>query len=220
MATSTNPLLEPIFKKLQEAFVRRGSSTLVGLGRFFRICDRDKSGTLSRHAIPGPCPLLRRNRNERPSAGALWQREEFALALRKYQLVLQERELALLFDEFDRNKDGSITYTEFLRSMRGTLNDARKAVVKKAFDKLDRDGSGVITVDDVRGVYSVKTNPEVVSGKKSADEVLQEFLGSFDGPDRDGKITLEEFEEYYASVSSCVDDDRHFNLIVFQAWKL
>ena len=50
--------------------------------------------------------------------------------------------------------------------------------------------------------------------------MLKEFLEAFDGIDRDGKITREEFEDYYANVSAVVDDDSYFQLMIWNAWQL
>ena len=38
------------------------------------------------------------------------------------------------------------------------MSDARKRVVNEAFQKLDKSGDGVVTIDDLRGVYDVKVN--------------------------------------------------------------
>jgi Ca2+-binding EF-hand superfamily protein len=52
--------------------------------------------------------------------------------------------------------------------------------VRKAFDRLDKDKSGIINVDDIKGVYNGKNHPDVKAGKKSEDEVLSEFLDTFE----------------------------------------
>lgn len=50
---------------------------------------------------------------------------------------------------YDIDKDGNITYEEFMRGLRDELNDRRLGMVKKAFAMMDKDGSGQITVQDV-----------------------------------------------------------------------
>ena len=47
-----------------------------------------------------------------------------------------------LFRAFDKNGDGTIDYDEFLRVVKGPMAPKRVALVKKAYRKLDRDGSG------------------------------------------------------------------------------
>ena len=49
--------------------------------------------------------------------------------------------------------------------------------VQRAFEKLDKDKSGNITVEDLHGVYDVTQHPKVVSGEWTEDEALGAFLG-------------------------------------------
>jgi len=104
---------------------------------------------------------------------------------------------------------------------------SRKKKVAQAFKKLDKDGNGWIDINDVRGVYNARKHPDVLSGKKTEDNILQEFLETFetahnmrnnDAPDY--VVTKEEFEEYYNMVSCSIDDDMYFTLMIDQAWKL
>jgi Ca2+-binding EF-hand superfamily protein len=60
------------------------------------------------------------------------------------------------------------------------MNDFRRNIAKKAFNILDKDRSGIIRLDDVRQVYNAKSHPDVKSGKKSEDDVLMEFLDTFE----------------------------------------
>jgi len=60
------------------------------------------------------------------------------------------------------------------------MNDYRRKLVEQAFKKLDRDQSGEITINDLRGVYNASNHPDVRSGKKTENQVLTEFLTSFE----------------------------------------
>jgi len=66
-----------------------------------------------------------------------------------------------------------------MRSVVGEMNNYRKALVKRAFEKLDRNGNGVVELDDIKGFYNAKMHPGVRSGKKTEDDVLTEFLDTF-----------------------------------------
>jgi hypothetical protein len=60
-----------------------------------------------------------------------------------------------------------------------------------------------------------KKYPKFVSGEWTEEQVLQHFLNSIDTPcNPDGKVTREEFINYYAGVSSTVDDDSYFDLMM------
>lgn len=103
----------------------------------------------------------------------------------------------------------------------------RKALVKRAFDRLDRNGNGVVELDDVKGFYNAKMHPDVRSGRKTEDEILTEFLDTFElhhsiknPKDKDGKITFKEFVEYYNNVSASIDNDQYFELMMTNAWNL
>ena len=77
-----------------------------------------------------------------------------------------------------------------------------------AFSKMDKSGNGFIDPEDLIDSYDASKHPDVLAGKKTADEVLREFLDTFDvGGEKDGKVTRNEFENYYSNVSASIDDD-------------
>ena len=61
--------------------------------------------------------------------------------------------MRIAFGEFDRNGDGSIDYEEFLRTVRGEMNEGRKKISLQAFNVMDKDGSGVIDIIDVNLMF-------------------------------------------------------------------
>jgi len=108
-----------------------------------------------------------------------------------------------------------------MKALRGGLNERRTALVDQAFNKFDRDGSGVIDLDDLRGIYDASRHPKVLSGVMKASDVLADFLKTFDGSSNpDGAVTREEFQAYYAGVSAGIDDDEVFDLMMNNVWQL
>ena len=154
-------------------------------------------------------------------------RQEFEKACRDFKMEISSEDIGTLFQAFDINRDGTIQYDEFLRMIRGDLSEHRRRLVEKAFQKLDRDGSGVVEVSDLQGVYNAKKHPAVIEGRKTEEQVLGEFLETFeqhhnvmaDNP-RDFRVTLEEFIEYYTNVSASIDDDMYFSSMMNAAWNL
>ena len=152
---------------------------------------------------------------------------EFNKAMQDYMLGFSEGEISKLFTHMDIDRSGLIEYDEFLRTIRGPMNPARKAIVKKAFAILDKDNSGYVDINDIRGVYNGSKHPDVQAGKKTEDQILQEFLETFetahnmrnnDAPDY--IVTKEEFEEYYNNVSASIDRDDYFEVMMNSAWNL
>ena len=60
------------------------------------------------------------------------------------------------------------------------MNSFRRALAEQAFNKIDADHSGELTIDDLRGVYNATQHPEVKAGRKTEDAVLLEFLKTFE----------------------------------------
>ena len=142
-------------------------------------------------------------------------------------LGLSDPEILSIFNMFDRNRDGTIDYDEFVRVLRGPMNGFRKRLVLQAFKKIDKDGSGFVDYNDIKDIYNAKRHPDVIQGKKTEQDVLLEFLETFEihhnicmseAPDH--IVTLEEFEEYYNNISSSIDNDQYFELMINNAWKL
>nr|P80364.1 RecName: Full=Crustacean calcium-binding protein 23; Short=CCBP-23 [Homarus americanus] len=74
----------------------------------------------------------------------------------------------------------------------------KKAAVEAAFKHLDKTGDGVVTVEDIKGVYSAK----VVKGEATEEEILKKFLNMFESSTSvDGKVTKKEFLDYYSGLS-------------------
>ena len=85
---------------------------------------------------------------------------------------LSPSEFERIFKYFDRNNDGRVDYDEFLRGIRGDLNERRRALVQQAFKKLDKTGDGVVTVEDLENTYSVEFHPKFKSGEMSKKDIL------------------------------------------------
>ena len=152
---------------------------------------------------------------------------EFNKAMKDFGLGFSDSEIQTLFSYFDFDRSNAIEFDEFIRAIRGPMNPARKRVVALCFKKLDKDGNNWVDINDVRGTYNAKKHPDVVAGKKTEDQILQEFLQTFeiahsirnsDAPNY--VVTKEEFEEYYNNISASIDNDAEFELILTNAWRL
>ncbi|XP_028375185.1 calcyphosin isoform X1 [Phyllostomus discolor] len=207
-------------EKLREQCLSRGASGIQGLARFFRRLDQDRSRSLD--------------------AGELQQ------GLAELGLVLDMAEAEGVCRRWDRDGSGMLDLEEFLRVLRPPMSQAREAVIAAAFAKLDRSGDGVVTVDDLRGVYSCRAHPKVRSGEWTEEEVLRRFLDNFDSSsEKDGQVgahgvlpappdlavynhsepvcpqvTLAEFQDYYSGVSASMDTDEEFVAMMTSAWRL
>jgi Ca2+-binding EF-hand superfamily protein len=77
----------------------------------------------------------------------------------------------------DRDRNGVLDVNEFLIGIKGDLSERRKKFVKMAFNLLDTDRSGFVTVEEMMAIYDFSQHPEVKTGKKTVKEAMREFMG-------------------------------------------
>ena len=193
--------VEKILNQIREKIASRGIKGVCSIARYFRIVDENNTQTIDF--------------------------KEFKKCCEQFQLNLTDNEIQIAFVSFDRDNTGEIDYDEFLRTIRGDMNDFRRNLVNQVFNKLDINSNGEISFEELHAKYSAKNHPEVLSGKKTEEEVLKEFMDTFQdtynylcGTETDNIITLEEFMEYYENISMIIDDDEYFEIMLNNAWNL
>lgn len=183
-----------VLQKIRETLKARGAHGIRGLGLVFRRMDNNGDRKMDRH--------------------------EFMWGLRENGHNLSPSEFERIFKYFDKNNDGKLSYDEFLRGVRGAMNENRKQFVAIAFKKLDKTGNGIVDIQDLVNTYDVSFHPKFKSGEMSKNDILNEFMAQWDTVVKDGKVTLEEFVEYYNDVSASIDEDDYFELMMRNAWHI
>lgn len=203
--SGNNPNVNPVFAlerekpdqvlgKIKEKLISRGAHGIRGLGISFRRMDDSGDNKLDRM--------------------------EFMWGLKENGHDISPAEFERIFKYFDKNNSGKIDFDEFLRAIRGDLNPVRRELVHLAFQKLDKTGNGIVDLEDLRGAYNATKHPKYISGQMTEDDILAEFLQQWDTLKKDGKVTLEEFEDYYKDVSASIDRDDYFELMIRNAWHI
>jgi len=190
------PTPEQALDKVRRRIIERaGGSGFRAVVRSLRLMDDDGSRSLSR--------------------------AEFKDGMATYGVALSTADVDHVFSQFDRNGGGSITITEFLRTLRGPMNPRRLKLVKDAFALIDHDGSGVVTFDELKTAFGkgLPQHPAIKAGTKTEQQVLKEFVADWD-KSGDGKVTQDEFTEYYSDLSANIDDDDYFELMIRNAWHM
>ena len=196
---------DELVQKLRAKLASRGARGMIGIQRIFKILDDNGSGTL--------------------------EIQEFWKGLCDFRLKFSQEECRQLFEIFDENQSGDIDIDEFINSIRGPMSPFRKELVRKAYKKLDFNGNGLVEAEDIHNMYNAKNHPDVKTGRKTEQEIIQEFLETFEAHRElskgdkaskkgDGIVTLNEFMDYYSSVSASIDNDEYFQLMMTNAWNL
>lgn len=146
--------------------------------------------------------------------------EELEWGLSDYGVDLTPTQLEHVVSYLDANGDGSVDIGEFIGGIRGPMSDKRKRLVLQAYAILDKTGDGVVTVEDLAGSYDVSQHPDLLSGKKTQGQILVEFMKQWENGQADGKVTKEEFIEYYDDISCEIENDNYFELMIRNAWHI
>lgn len=186
--------LAPLLNRIRTRIVERGAVGIKGIGRLFKIADDNNSRSIDL-------------KNELPKL------------MTDIGVILNKTELSELARLLDRTGDGTISYDEFLYQMAPPLSEERIKWINKAFDKLDVDGSGVVSINDVQAVHNPDKSELVKMGKTTANAIFANLLRSYDD-DADGSITRDEFIDYYREISPSIDTDEYFAEMMKNAWKL
>jgi Ca2+-binding EF-hand superfamily protein len=187
-----NHMLTNLKKELKG---RAGATGFIGLQRKFRIMDDDGSKTLDLG--------------------------EFKKAMKEMNMNLSDAELRMLFEYFDVDHSGSINFEEFIQGVRDPLTDRRLRLVMMAFGKLDTSGDGAVDAQEIASKYDATKHPEVIAGRMSSEQVLRHFLDTFDvGGEIDGKVTRQEFINYYSNIGASIDNEEYFELMIRNAWHI
>jgi len=185
---------EALVDRVRAALRARGTYGIRALGKAFRILDDRRDGKLDR--------------------------EDLKWGLFDFGVRLTDEEFEMLLDAVDTSGDGLVSYDEFLLAVRGPMSERRRAVVAEAFARLDRDGSGQVTAEDLVGVFNAKFDEGVRAGTRTEAQALGEFLEQWDTLEADGSVSPAEFERYYADVSASIDSDDYFETMVRKCWRL
>lgn len=145
---------------------------------------------------------------------------EFKFGLKSYGIEVTEDELKALMKYFDTNRDGKISLNEMIHAMRsGSLNERRVAFVEKVYAHIQKQ-YGQVNIEALENEYDVTPNPEYQSGKKSANQLVGEFLEVWPTQARDGVISFEEFLDYYTDVSPTIISDDVFENMLRNTWRI
>ena len=189
-----------LLERLRDGFIQRSGSVELGIkdaGRLFRHLDFSGERKLDPNEFRRACDV----------AGIS-------------QADYTPRDVDDLFEAFDRDSDGFISYEEFMNVFRGPMSERRKSLVQKAFRLVDYDNDGVISVHDLRVKYNANMHPDVLSGALTEAEALKGFIMTWDTQQPNGQITFAEFSDFYNGISAVVEDDEEFERIIRRSWSV
>ena len=145
---------------------------------------------------------------------------EFYWGLKEFGVNLTEEEAMGVLRIFDKDKSGTISFEEFLRALKGDMNNFRVGIIRKAYEKLDVNRDGTVRLDDIARIYDVSRHPDVLQGRRDPKELYLQFMSQWDTQVADGIVTFEEFLDYFTDISASIDSDDYFAGMMKNTWKI
>ncbi|KPA82376.1 hypothetical protein ABB37_03456 [Leptomonas pyrrhocoris] len=148
--------------------------------------------------------------------------EEFKQALHDNNVSLAQHEIVNVFTVLDRAGTHTIDPTEFIAAMYTDISPLRRVWLQRVWRLFLKDPqSGAAAVAEMHKLFVPEGHPSVLRGETSADAIQQEFEATFNSETNpDGRVSRQEFMEYYAGVSASCNDDSSFVALLRGVWTL
>jgi len=146
-------------------------------------------------------------------------RAEFSHGLGKLGLSLTSEDMDEVMRYFDRDGNGFVSLQEFLLALRGNMSAGRLALVHEVYDLLDMNKDSMLSFNEVKASYDVKEDPLVLTGKRTPEQAVIDFIKHWD-KNGDNVITRDEFIDFYSDISAGILDDEYFELLLRRCWHL
>ncbi|CAE7717390.1 Caps2 [Symbiodinium sp. CCMP2456] len=194
--------IEDVMQRTRAQITRRGLRAAVDVVQHFYAADDDVDDQLDTY--------------------------EFRQACRKAGLSFREAEEASIFEACAETK-GKLQLPVFLKLLHGELSKGRRGLVERAFAVLGGDPGdprSVVSPATLKERFVAQAHPLVVRGQLEPGYVLAEFLDTFSqlahvlGGCENGMVSFADFLAYYEVVSSTVENDSLFDLVVQRIWDL
>lgn len=108
-------------------------------------------------------------------------------------ITMTIEELSTWFDSIDLDKSGTIDYTEFLAAALNEKKILSTKNIENAFKAMDKDGSGSISVQEIRALLAV--------GQSVPDEIFKAIVKEVD-TNGDGEVSFDEFKTMLLKITS------------------
>ena len=102
------------------------------------------------------------------------------------------------------------------------MNQKRLAVVKYAWNTLDKKGDKRIPFDTLAQMYQSQAHPRVRTREKKPETVYNDFIACLGEKVKGENVTENDFIEYYADINACLpaEKDDYFVDLVLKTWGL
>jgi len=194
-----------------------------------------KRGMIARRGLRAAIDVVKNFYHADDDLDELLDVYEFRRACQHSSLAYSDAEEACIFEACgvgppgNAHRHGKIQVPCFLQMLHGPLNQTRSAHVKQAFASLGGDPTNedsVVSPAVLKDNFACEAHPAVARGEADPATIMTEFLDTFSllahvrGGCQDAKVAFSDFMAYYEVVSSVIDNDAYFVLLINRLWSL
>ena len=199
---SNNNNLSPL-TNLRNIIISRGPKSIFTFQRMLTIYDKNSSGFISLN--------------------------DFNNIFQIYNLNVPDSEIKNIFDQYNQNQSGEINYPSLVNDLIGQMSQNRISIVEKVFSNFNKNEKGEVSLKEIKQSFNPGAHPDVLSGKKSSNEVFGEFLDMLEIYReyiynlKGGyiiSINFEDFKQFYSEISLSIKDDNIFENMMVNCWNI
>ena len=195
-------LIEILIMRLRSLLSKRGLTNMISIETGFRNIDTQNAQELDFSTFKTVCD--------------------------EFDFQLTEEEIKELFLAFTKEETTKVNYDEFIRILRGELPPNRKELVEQVYKSINEENKEGLNIEEVFGFYNPKGSYEYLYLKDTEENAKKIFENTFNenhiylnGEEgKDKLIDLDEFIDYYESVSLMIQDDDIFREVILKSWNL
>jgi len=157
---------------------------------------------------------------------------DFREACKRSNFTLCDAEEVAIFEACNTDESsgsaqegGKINVHQFLQLLQGPMGELRREAVRTAWQAIVGDVEGTVTPAQLKDSFNAEAHPLVACAQLEPGGALSEFLNTFSllahlrGGCQDGTVAFSDFLAYYEVVSSTVDNDAYFELLLQRLWQ-
>ena len=195
-------LIEILIMRLRSLLSKRGLENMISIETGFRDLDTQNTQELDFSTFKSACD--------------------------KFDFQLTEEEIKELFLAFTKEETTKLNYDEFIRILRGELSQNRKELVEQVYKSINEENKEGLNIEEVFGFYNPKGSYEFLYLKDKEENAKKIFENTFNEnhiylngeKGKDKLVDLDEFIDYYESVSLMIHDDDTFREVILKSWNL
>ena len=195
-------LIEILIMRLRSLLSKRGLTNMISIETGFRNIDTQNAQELDFSTFKTVCD--------------------------EFDFQLTEEEIKELFLAFTKEETTKVNYDEFIRILRGELPPNRKELVEQVYKSINEENKEGLNIEEIFGFYNPKGSYEFLYLKDTEENAKKIFENTFNenhiylnGEEgKDKLVDLDEFIDYYESVSLMIQDDDIFREVILKSWNL